>query len=376
MSRRKFLLSAALAASGLAFADWKFSGLRASRKNRLAFFTINSAAVVPRMGFVTGGEVALHIVDVTSGEHQAFSLPMETPHALIQHPFQKNIVVVAPREKSRALVFDISKGEVVASLDLDGGRYFYGHGVFSKNGERLLLTAFDRKSNGFLLDYDKAWRPVRHIETFGKAPHDIRLCQGGDAVLIANNGWSRWSSYLEPSRTSVVMMETASMKLIEKIELPEGHIAFQHLAENDRGDFLVGCDYYGPDRSTLGKYPSLLAYHRVGGPVDFFDMSVDMRVATVGNILSVAWDEGSGTVITTTPEGPVTLWSLPEMKATKQILMGRHPHGVAINENDLFVTTANSGVLWAARSSSEIENFARLRTSSLVNISAHATWLA
>jgi len=376
MNRRQFLVSASIATGAWAFADWKFNGFRTSEKRLLAFFTTNSLKPSPTQGLLAGGQVALHIVDVGGSDRYAFRLPMEAPHSLIQHPIRKEIVVIAPREKSRALVYDISKGEMIASLNLDRGRYFYGHGVFSVDGERLFLTGFDQKSNGFLLEYDAGWSHVRDIETFGKAPHDIRTCHGGDAVLIANNGWSRLSSYEEPSMTSVVMMDLKSKKLMEKTELPEGHIAFQHLAGNDRGDFLVGCDYYGKSRSDFGEYPSLLAKRSVGQKIEFLQMSREMREKMVGNVLSIAWDEAKDVAITTTPEGPVTFWNLREMKAEHQLLLGQHPHGVATTPDDVFVTTSNAGVWSAKRREAQASNFAPLDLPPFYNVMAHATWLS
>lgn len=378
MNRRQFLVSASLATGAWAFADWKLSGVRTGEKRLLAFFTTNCLKASPTQGLLVGGEVALHVVDVAGSERHQFRLPMEAPHSLIQHPIRKEIVAIAPKEKSRALIYDISKGVMVASLNLEHDRYFYGHGVFSNDGERLLLTAFDHRSKGFLVEYDSDWKPVRDIETFGKAPHDIRLCHGGDGLLIANNGWSRLSSYDDPSVTSVVMMDMKSKKLVEKTELPSGHVAFQHLAGNDHGDFIVGCDYYGKDRESFGGYPSLLAHHRVGGDVEFLQMSSEMRAAMAGNVLSVSWDEASGMAITTTPEGPVTFWNLREMKAERQLLIGQHPHGVATTEKDVFVTTSNAGVWSAARDSSSdflSSDFARTELPSFYNILAHATWL-
>lgn len=376
MNRRQFLVSASIATGAWAFADWKFAGVAPSEKRLLAFFTTNSPRPSPSQGLLAGGQVALHLVDVGGGDRYSFPLPMETPHSLIQHPLRKEIVAIAPREKTRALIYDIAKGEMVASLNLERGRYFYGHGVFSVDGERLFLTAFDHKSNGFLVEYDANWNHVRDIETFGKAPHDIRTCHGGDALLIANNGWSRLSSYEEPSITSVVMMDLKSKKLIEKTELPEGHIAFQHLAGNDRGDFLVGCDYYGKSRTDFGEYPSLLARRRVGHDVEFLQMSPEMRATMVGNVLSISWDEARDVAITTTPEGPVTFWNLREMKAEHQLLIGQHPHGVATTSDEIFITTANAGVWSAKRKEPHATEFARADMPDFYNVLAHATWLA
>ena len=376
MKRRDFIKGASIFVSTAYLASCA-SGVKGRTPNqkRLAFFSIANSRERHPQGHLLGGTTSVHILNIESSELKEHPLPIKFPHSLIQHPQMKNIVAITPRDQSLAVALNIETGATLKLISLENEQKFYGHGFFSADGDRLFLTGYDKNSKGFLKEYDLNWNELGHVETFGRAPHDVKTIQGGKIALVANNGWPGHSSYSERNLSSLVYLDMKSRKLIEKVELPLGYLGFQHFETNDRGDFVVGCDYYGNSKNGE-NYKSLLAYRKMTEPLNFLSISAEMKAHLHGNILSIAWDQQKQSVVTTTPEGPVTIWDLAGMQAVRQELNKHFPHGVALSASDIYVTTSSSGV-WTAKKNNLFSSgaFSKMNIPPIQNISAHSAWI-
>lgn len=343
-----------------------------SKKNLFCFFTRNNLIKNHSQGHIIGGSTSLCILNVDDLSLTQISLPMTSPHSIIQHPVNKNILVITPRDQSLALVVNINNRNIVAKIELNQNQNFYGHGFFSPQGSSLFLTGYGLNSEGFLNEYDLNWKKVSRINTFGKAPHEVKLLEKSDVILVANNGWSGHDVYSKKSLTSMCYIDLKTKRLIEKIELPLGQLAFQHFEINSDGEFVVACDWHGETKNTQ-EYKSLLGYKKNGSPIEFLSMDLMMKNKMMGNILSVRWNKKTGDIITTTPEGPVTIWSLKTMSARRQVLQKKFPHGLEISSGYIWVTTSNAGVWRASLSSGLTEaDFEKIKIPELINITAHA----
>lgn len=375
MRRREFVTGFAATAAGLCFPGCVSQNLNSTESlGRLAFFTVENSLVEHPFGQKPGGKNSLQIFNIGSNELIEYALPIKSPHSLIQHPFMKQLAVVTPRDEQTAAVIDLNTGKIISLLKLKNDLYFYGHGVFSADGKQLLLSGYDKNNVGFLKSYDLNWSEQGYVDTFGLAPHDVQTIHGGETLLVANNGWSGLGSYHEKRISGMAYVDFKTKKLVEKIELPLGYLGFQHFDKNDRGDFVAGCDVYG-NRKTQTGFKSLLISRKFSDPMHFFDIDNDMKARLQGNILSIAWNQKNSLVLTTTPEGPVTIWDASSLKAVRQILDYRHPHGVSTSQNHAYITTANNG-LWHFNLNSVVTGDpTQIQLSSIQNISAHSCWL-
>lgn len=129
-----------------------------------------------------GAGNALHIVDY---EQQRLRKRVEigfSPHAIIPHPVEKNIVWVIQRNFLKnagglsddfyAAEVDIYKGRVIRRIKAPEGSDFRGHGFFSPAGENILFIARMDFNDGhsYLSGYDT--RTLTQVA-------DYRVCKGG-----------------------------------------------------------------------------------------------------------------------------------------------------------------------------------------------------
>lgn len=345
----------------------------ASKKN-LTFFTIENQIADHPNGHIVGGQTALHFYEPIFGTLQTISLPMKFPHSIIRSPHNSASAVIAPREESLALVVDLANGKVLRRLELANGEYFYGHGFFEPKGTSIFLTGSDSAGKGFFREFDSDFNPIGDIDTFGESPHDCALIDGGKTIVVANTAWHSRGDFNLKKSSSISYIDFASRKLVDQIKLPMGYLAFQHLVCLETGDLIAACDDYSKNIQRHGG-ASLLAYRRRNGPLEFLACPLEFRKRMAGNALSIAWDVASQTVVTTTPNGPLTVWSLKSMSAIRQKLDNRHPHGVTLTEaSEFLVTTANSGIWRATLTNGELQPFKELRPAISPNISAYSAW--
>lgn len=364
--------------SVLLLAPWMSACTSFGQKTNLSngpgiyFFTIRNSMPNHPNGHIIGGETALYIYNSTKQSMRKVPLDMKYPHSMICSPIDRDIAVISPREAPLALVVNVRDGTVIHRLKLENDEHFYGHGFFSPNGKALYLTGYTRSGEGFFREFDSAFKPVGDIDSYGESPHDCALVDQGRTIIVANTAQRIRGKYATKKSSSISFIDFKTRKLLEQVKLPPSFTAFQHLSCLDSGDLVVACDDNGKDVHIHGG-SSLVAYKKRNQPLRFLDCPLEFRQRMAGNTLSVLWHESSGTVITTTPSGPVTIWSLKEMKAIRQELHDQHPHGLAEIEKDtILLTTANNGVWQAKFLNGRLEPFQKIGQPDSHNISAHS----
>jgi hypothetical protein len=176
IDRRSFL-----AGSGAALLA---SGLRPARADAGPRYISAAATLTGRQAMVAlsdGGEI-LYDLDL-----------LDRGHGLAARPGGSEAVCFGRRPGTFALVFDLATGDEIATLAPPAAdRHFSGHGVFSFDGRYLLLTENDMTARrGIIAVYDAAaaYARVREFWTGGVGPHDLRLMQDGETLVVANGGF-------------------------------------------------------------------------------------------------------------------------------------------------------------------------------------------
>ena len=111
-------------------------------------------------------------------------------HEAVFHPKVPMAVIFGRRPGYFATVIDILKGEVIAILEPQRERHFFGHGTFSSDGKTLYTTENDYVSGRGIIGVWSVFPFKRRSEFFsgGVGPHDITLIDEGDTLVVANGG--------------------------------------------------------------------------------------------------------------------------------------------------------------------------------------------
>lgn len=200
-----------------------------------------------------------------------FGLPLhqvplpERGHGVATNKALQHAVAFARRPGTFFVVFDYVSGQVVKAQPAAKNRHFYGHGVYSNDGQWLYATEGERgSSRGIIGVYDviAGYEKVAEFSNFGIGPHEV-IVMPDDSLAIGVGGVH--TNGREPLNLSSMMPSLSYLdkngELIAQQTLPDRHLSIRHLAHDGSDTVLCGQQYRGePD-----EYPALLAMHTRGG---------------------------------------------------------------------------------------------------------------
>lgn len=148
------------------------------------------------------------------------------------------------------------------AIDAAPGRHFYGHGCFSANGRWLFATENHLESLvGMIGVYDtqQGFARVREFPSHGIGPHEMRLSNDGQFLLIANGGIAthpdrgqgsdkgREKLNLDTMRSNVAILTATSGELVAKLDVPDPYqrLSLRHMSEDSHGRLWLGGQYQG-----------------------------------------------------------------------------------------------------------------------------------
>jgi hypothetical protein len=225
----------------------------------VAFALKRSDAVLVSAGMKPDGTHCVFILTEASEPIWEAPLPGRG-HGFAFHPGTGKLVAFARRPGSFALAFKGRDNSPIA-LATPAGRHFYGHGLFSADGQILLTT-----ENDFLLDrgvlglWDASdnYRRIGEYETFGLDPHDIVLLPDGRTLCVANGGIlthpdsGRAKLNLDSMKPSIVFIDLADGTLIARFEPPASlsRLSLRHLAAGTGGQVWFGAQWEGSEMES------------------------------------------------------------------------------------------------------------------------------
>lgn len=180
-----------------------------------------------------------------------FQIPLPARgHAAAAHPNRPEAVAFARRPGTFAIVIDCRSGTSKATLMAPTGRHFYGHGVFSANGNWLYTTENDCEAGeGRIGVWDAAagYKRIAEFSSGGIGPHDIKRLPNTDTLVVANGGIDTHPDSgrtklniptMRPNLTYItdgVAIETAGLGAALRKN------SIRHLAVSSTGQVASGC---------------------------------------------------------------------------------------------------------------------------------------
>ena len=236
--------------------------------------------------------------------------------ARIALPFLAHGLTVNPRSPQEGVVFE-KRGTGAASVDLASrvllrvlepvpAHAFYGHGAFTADAAALLVVETELSTNAGLVSVrdPRTFAVVDCFPTYGEAPHDCCLVDGGKTLALTNGGGKAGGA-----AACVTFVDVATQALVDRYEvaaptLNTGHIAFA----GDREFVVVSAPRDGlPPDTSLGG----VSIRRPGGSLAYVREPAAVASRMVGESLSVCIHEPSRTALTTHPYGNlVTFWNI------------------------------------------------------------------
>ena len=223
-----------------------------------------------------------------------FAIPLPgRGHAAGAHPHLAEVVAIARRPGTFAMVIDCASGDLRQTIEAPAGRHFYGHGAFSGSGDLLFTTENDiATGDGRIGVWDRTdgYRRIGEFASGGIGPHEIlRMPQG--TLAVANGGIrthpdsGREKLNLDSMRPNLTVLSLDG-EVIDSAELPDAQRqnSLRHIAVQSDGTLACGFQWQGDPYDV----PPLLALYRGDGSLSPVDMPDEMLMGFDGYVGSVS----------------------------------------------------------------------------------------
>lgn len=334
LSRRRFLGMSATAVAGLVV----LPGCGESKTGGAGHAAAKSGP--GRKGFILGPGKD---TNVRTGEHRYYlafvDLDVDPPqakraalsffgHGLVPHPIHRERLAVFEKRGKGACEFDLSTGQVIRTIETVKTRQFYGHGAFTGDGKLCFATESDLVDDyrGVVAVRDAATMEiVSEFPSFGTAPHDCVLVDGGKTMVITNGGDPPGGD----SAPAVTFIDMKKRELVDKIEFDTPRINAGHVAVAANGDVAV----VSAPREGVHEGTGALTLRPVGEPAHTVTEPAEITSRMNLETLSVAIHEPKGLVGATNPAGDiVTFWRMRDRSYVGKFEV-KFPRGIVLTED-------------------------------------------
>ncbi|MES9831303.1 MAG: DUF1513 domain-containing protein [Candidatus Thiodiazotropha sp. DIVDIV] len=226
--------------------------------------------------------------------------------------------IFSRRPGSYVWVVDLNSGEVLWKIDAPAGYHFYGHGMFTPDGEYLLCTENHFESGkGVIGVYqtNQKYQRISEIQTQGIGPHEIKLLNDQTTIVVANGGilthpdLPRIKLNLDEMRPNLSYLDFNSGRLIEKVEPPGNlhQLSIRHIDVADDNTVAIAMQYQG--RSD--QLPPLIALHRRNSELQLLRAPEKIQQRLRNYCGSIVFSRDCQSFAVSSPRGGlVTYWSI------------------------------------------------------------------
>ncbi|QEP43346.1 DUF1513 domain-containing protein [Ectothiorhodospiraceae bacterium BW-2] len=274
-------------------------------------------------------------------------------HAVLLHPYQPLVAVVARRPQSWLALFESHSGTPLATIQAPKGYHFYGHGLFTATGE-LLLTAneFDHpEGRGVIIRYDNQLNPLSEWPSGGIGPHELKPLPDSTTLAVANGGiqthpdYGRTKLNLATMRPNVALIDLSDGRLLHRFEPPEHwhQLSMRHL--DVTGDTIVVAMQY---QGAANQNPPLLGViETLQQRIDFLSAPAKIEPQLRNYIGSIRCSHDGQLIALSAPRGNrIVLWSLAERRYLTSLTVNDGCGITAIDSRDFLFSSGDGELLY------------------------------
>lgn len=242
-----------------------------------------------------------------------YALP-DRGHDVVWNPMRHQMVAFARRPGTYAAIIDPAHENPPQIISAAKGRHFYGHGVFSSDGQSLFATENDfENARGVVGIYAAAdhFERIGEFDAYGVGPHDMELLPDNRTLVIANGGiethpdFPRAKLNISTMRPNIVFVDAGSGALKASFELDESHhkLSIRHLAIL-RDTVWFACQNEG---DLTAEKPLVGSVSMSNGDLQMLELPHEMNASLRGYVGSIAASGVNGEIAFTSPRGGVAI---------------------------------------------------------------------
>ncbi|MEM7206786.1 MAG: DUF1513 domain-containing protein [Pseudomonadota bacterium] len=271
-------------------------------------------------------------------------------HSIIAHPLRAGHAVMMGRRPSMESVeVDLRNSKIVARVQSQAERHFFGHAVFSPDGAKLFTTENNLASGRGMVvvrDADN-YQVLDEFESHGIGPHEIRMMPDGRTLIVANGGIltrpesGREKLNLDSMDSSLVLIDTQDGSLTEQHRIPYPKASMRHLAVARDGRVAIGFQLQraAMDNDSVAPLAGVLT---PGRSIRVFHEPVNVLREMRDYVGSVAVNNDAGVAAFTSPRGNLAaFWNIDTGSFS-----GYHTlfdvSGVTVTDDQQFFVLSNS----------------------------------
>lgn len=309
-SRKKFIIGSAgliLLGPSLVFsAKKKINKTSIEKSEKFLICDAPEGAYGNSNEFVVSDAGSVQIYDLATQKNSQIPLDF-FGHTLTFNPDESHIVASFEQYGMRGALIDLKKQKVLKTIKAEAANTFMGHVVFLPGKKQLLTTEHNHtKDQGEIVVRDAVTlKPLRSFRSYGKKPHDCRLDQSGETIIVANAA----------RESSLVYINIADGKLLGKLSLVDKDKAMHsHFEISNDGWIIVG-----PRRNEARV--NLVSPQR-----EIF--TLEHPKTTKPGVLSLAFIPQTELVVGTYPEANIVqIWNYKTRKVVESVSLPT-PKGV------------------------------------------------
>lgn len=283
-------------------------------------------------------------------------------HDVVMHPKGHELLAFARRPGTFAAVLNIEARRTPRIINAVSGRHFYGHGIYSNDGELLFATENDfDNARGVIGIYETSngYRRVGEFDANGIGPHDMELLPDNKTLAIANGGiethpdFPRAKLNIATMAPNLSFIDLSSGQLKAQFKLPSDQqkLSIRHLTVLGE-DVWFACQSEG--NITVAK-PLVGSVSFAHGTLEMLEMPASKSARLRGYVGSIAANPRTNKIAITSPVGGVGYQINATTRQVSQVISSDGICGVAKLGNN-FITSAASGLFNDAKTDEAWDN--------------------
>ncbi|MDA9555892.1 DUF1513 domain-containing protein [Vibrio sp.] len=239
-------------------------------------------------------------IDIKGQLQHSWPLPSRG-HGVATHPTTNQATIFARRPGHYFIVVDVETGDYLHTIKPQRHRYFYGHGVYSKNGQFLYVTeGHVNNSRGYVGVYDARdkYQKVAEFTGFGIGPHEIILTPQNTLAVGVGGVHTKERKPLNISTMAPNLTYLGlNGEVLSQHTLPNSKLSIRHLAHDGIDTVFCGQQLRGGEDTTA----PLVAIHQQGKELHYLQAEPEEWARFNGYIASIT--SNKDWIIATSPRG-------------------------------------------------------------------------